>query len=132
LRPAIDMFWDGVRSGTPPAWLADEETTKRLAVTDVDTKAQPVDLSENEAVCRDLSRYRRWKRHADFVDAQLSGMKARVRAADDGAREARRRWSLGHVAADRAPMIPAKYQEPLTYRGGFTVSASYESGLSSI
>jgi predicted phage-related endonuclease len=123
LRPAIDMFWDGVRSGTPPAWLADEETVKRLAVIDVDTKAPPVDLSENEAVCRDLSRYRRWKRHADFVDGQLSGMKARVGLQMT---EHVKLVAGGHsvtwpLIEREGKMIPAKYQEPLTYRGGFTV-----------
>jgi predicted phage-related endonuclease len=126
LREATDMFWQGVKSEAPPSWLADEETTKRLAslvpLSD-DEKKQAVDLGDNEAVCRDLRRYKRWKRHYDFVDAQLSAMKARVQLhmvmhtkAVAGSLSVT--WPQITRAAQ---MVPAKFQDELTYRGGFTV-----------
>lgn len=124
LKDAIGMFWQGVQAEAAPTWLADEETVKRLAVIDApDSKAPAVDLCGNEAACRDARRYRRWKRHLEFVEGQLGGMKARLglhmvdttKALLDG-------LSITWPVVNReAKMIPARFQDAMTYRGGFTV-----------
>lgn len=124
LREAIDLFWEGVRSGAEPTWLADADTISRLAVLDpVDSKAPAVELDGNEAACRDARRYLRWKRHADFVAGQLDGMKARL-----GSHMLDRTKAVSPdvtitwpVVTRAAKMVPARWQEEKTYRGGFTV-----------
>jgi predicted phage-related endonuclease len=123
LGGAIDMFWDGVRSEAQPNWLADEDTVLRLSVLDVDDAAPPVDLTENEASCRDARRYMRWHRHAKFVDGQISAMKARLLL---GMTEATKAMTtdavIGCPVINRAAkQIPARWQDAKTYRGGFTV-----------
>lgn len=125
LAEAIGMFWQGVRDGAEPAWLADMDTVKRLAVMDVDDSASAtaVDLTDDDAARRDVRRFMRWKRHSDFVTGQLDGMKARLgmRMLDrtkatcpDGSIS----WPLVTRAAK---MVPAKWQDEKQWRGGFTV-----------
>lgn len=122
---AIAMFWEGVKADKPPIWLADTETVKRLAVIDYDKSesATAVDLSENEAARRDIRRYMRWQRHAKFVAGQLDGMKARIGLTMlDRAKATSPDGSITWPIIERAAkMLPAKWQDALTYRGGFTV-----------
>jgi predicted phage-related endonuclease len=120
---AVDMFWEGVTQQAVPNWLADEETVLRLSVLDVDDAAPPVDLSDNEAANRDARRFMRWKRHADFVEGQLSAMKARLllgmtEATKAVTSDARIGCPVIHRAAKE---IPARWQDAKTYRGGFIV-----------
>ena len=123
LGGAIDLFWEGVQRQAVPNWLADEATVCTLAALDVDDKAPAADLTDNEAVRRDLRRYLRWKPHLDFIDAQLKAMKARIGLAmldrtkatcPDGSVT----WPL---VTRPAKQIPAKWQTEAQWRGGFTV-----------
>lgn len=124
LGEAITMFWEGVRSGVEPTWLADADTVKRLAVMDpVDDKAPAVDLSDDEAVRRDIRRYLRWQRHSKFVAGQLDGMKVRIgmRMLDRAKAVCPDGSVTWPVITRAAKMIPQRWQDELTYRGGFTV-----------
>jgi hypothetical protein len=125
LREAIDLFWQGVRAGAEPRWLADGDTVTRLAtMAEPDERTPALDLCDNEAACRDLRRYLRWKRHSDFVCGQLDGMKARIgllmtdctRAI--GADGITVSWPCYTRAAKQ---IPARWQDEKIIRGGFTV-----------
>lgn len=123
LGAAIDMFWEGVRSGAQPTWLADAETVCRLAVINPVDKAEPADLSADEAACRDVRRFMRWKQHLEFVKGQTDGMKARIgmRMLDKAVAvspDARVVWP---VVTRAAKMIPARWQNEMIHRGGFTV-----------
>jgi predicted phage-related endonuclease len=125
IREAIDLFWQGVKAGAEPRWLADSDTVTRLAtVSDVPEGTPVLDLCDNEAACRDMRRYLRWKRHKDFVEGQLEGMKARVgllmtdRVKAVGADGITVTWPCYTRAAK---MIPARWQDEKVIRGGFTV-----------
>lgn len=130
LKAAISMFWEGVRSGAEPTWLADADTVCRLAVLEpVDSKAPAVDLSEDEAARRDIRRYMRWKRHNDFIAHGLDSMKARIgmRMLDRAKASCPDGIVTWPVVTRAAKMIPARWQEEKTYRGGFTVKPPKES-----
>lgn len=130
IREAIDLFWQGVKAAAEPRWLADNDTVTRLASLREPSEAEKavaVDLTDNEAACRDLRRYLRWKRHSDFVGAQLDGMKARIgilmaertkARASDGITVT---WPCYTRAAKQ---IPARWQDEKVIRGGFTVKAA--------
>lgn len=124
IRTAVPLFWAGVKAGAEPRWLADADTVTRLALVDApDSKAPAVDLSDNEAACRDARRYLRWKRHADFIDNCISGMKARIglHMLDTTKALTADVTVTWPVVRREAKMIPAKFQDAAEWRGGFTV-----------
>lgn len=126
IKEAVEMFWEGVRANKPPIWLADVETVSRLASHEEVDRTEPVDLTEDEAASRDLRRFMRWKRHLNFVEHHLDGMKARVGIKMVDATKAKTAdatvtWP---VISREAKLIPARQQDAKTYRGGFTVRPS--------
>jgi predicted phage-related endonuclease len=133
IREAVAMFWQGVREGAVPTWLATYDTVCNLAlaVRDDDKKIPAVDLCDDEAACRDIRRYERWKAHADFVGMHLDMMKARV-----GLRLTDRTKALTPTHTISWPLIereaktiPARFQDAKTYRGGFTVKRRKEATI---
>lgn len=120
---AVDMFWEGVKADKPPIWLADADTVSKLAAHDDVDRVEPVDLADDEAASRDIRRFMRWKRHLSFVEHHLDGMKARIGVKMMDATKAVSpdgtvTWPLIERAAK---VIPERYQDAKTYRGGFTV-----------
>ncbi len=124
---AVDMFWTGVKAGAEPRWLADFDTVKDL-LSNGDGKLPPVDLEPSPAACVDARRYMRWKRHFDYVKGHMDRSKARV-ALEMG--EATKAFGPGFtitwpVSGRIAKMIPEKWQDAATWRGGFTVKPPKE------
>jgi predicted phage-related endonuclease len=123
IRTAIDMFWAGVKAETPPIWIADSETVAKLASHEDVDKVEPVDLTDDEAAARDVRRFMRWKRHANFVDHHLDGIKARigVKMLDSTKAKTASGSVTWPIIKRESKIIPARLQDEKIYRGGFTV-----------
>jgi len=121
IRTAIEMFWTGIAAKAVPLWLADFDTVADLAR--YGEKGKKIDLSEDEAACRDARRYQRWKRHADYVAGHLDRMKARIgmKMGDATGALLGDRSVTWPVVTRAAKMQPEKWIDEATWRGGFTV-----------
>jgi hypothetical protein len=125
LAEAVEMFWTAVKSGVAPTWLADFNTVKRLATMSVNDMAPAADLSQDEAAIRDLRRYIRWKKHADYIMGHLERAKARIGLKMVDRTRAITGTEVGDITVSwpivtrAAKMIPEKWQDEKSWRGGF-------------
>lgn len=123
---AVDAFWNGVRSNTPPRWVADYETVSeefRFGGGE-----GPVDLTDDGELGDLCERYKQAKPAFDQMTTYLDNLKAQIAA------------RLGEAPKAKAPgfniswpvirreekLIPERIQPALTYRGGLTISIPKE------
>ena len=118
IKEAIAAFWQAVESGFEPIHIADFESVAKLY--SVGEKDKSIEIPDAETLC---ARYRRWKKHYDFVEEQLSGIKGKIAAQiGDATRAKAGRFAINWTAVHVPPkFIPAKQQDERNYRGAFTV-----------
>jgi hypothetical protein len=119
---AVDLFWKSVVAGARPDWLADMETVRELLL-DGEKDNPPAELANDADANRDARRYLRWQAHAKFVDGHLDRIKAGLALKVGLATRATlEEHSISWPMSGRpAKMIPAKWQDEMKWRGGFTV-----------
>ena len=119
---AIEAFWHGVATMTPPNLTSFEAVKDEFAHGD--KIAEAVDLSGDDGAALDARRYLRWKRHLEFTEAHIDWIKGRLAMRVGEATKAKGEgFRVSWPVIERAEKtVPARIQKALTYRGAFTVT----------
>jgi predicted phage-related endonuclease len=119
IAEAISAFWAAVDKGVAPAHLADFETVAKLY--SIGSTGLPIaDITQAETACK---RYRKWKKHLDFVEEQVSRVKAQIASELGAATKGKAgqyvvTWPAIHIDEKT---VPSKVQAERNYRGAFIV-----------
>lgn len=125
LAEAIPAFWEAVNANAAPVRCAEFDDVKEEFAFG---GGEFTDLSNSEDAGKLARRLKRIQRHQKFVTKQESNLKGRLGALIGGASRAKLpgfkvSWP---VITREEKMIPARMQDAMTYRGGFTLTANKE------
>lgn len=118
---AIAAFWANVAAGNPPVEVATfDAVAEEFAFGSTGIVS---DLRGDEEAAFLARRYMRLKEHAEFTEAQMDRVKAKLAIKiADGTKAIGDGFKVTWPTITRpAKEIPARWQEERTYRGGFTV-----------
>ena len=122
IAEAIAAFWQGVKQGVEPTWLADYETVaEEYRYGD---KAASIDLTGNVELPSLIEDYLAKKKALSEAEVEVENLKGRIAAAVGEASKAR---TLGYriswpVIERPEKVIPERIQKAMTYRGGLTIT----------
>jgi predicted phage-related endonuclease len=123
IESAIRAFWRAVHRNDVPERYADMDSVAEVYAVGIHLE-EPIDLSDDPVLPQLCRGYKRWKRHADFVEQTLDNMKARIAGRmGQASRAAVAGWRITWPVIHRdEKMIPERLQRALDYRGGLIVS----------
>jgi predicted phage-related endonuclease len=126
ITEAIEAFWKGVAEQRPPERCAEMDTVAEEFA--FGGSEGVIDLSTAYDLDTLARRYKRTKRHADFIEKHMENLKARIAMRVGGHSKAKLpSFKITWPVIEREEkMIPARLQAAKTYRGGFTITANKE------
>ncbi len=122
LAEAITAFWEGVRLGVEPTWLADYESVSEAYR--YGSKAAQVDLTADDDLPAMCAEFLLRKKEADELETTLSLLKGQIAAKlGDAAKATANGYRLSWSVIERPEKeLPARIQKALTYRGALLIT----------
>lgn len=119
---AVSWFWEAVKSDATVDHLADADTASDLFAFGKDGKVE--DMTAEPEMSALAERLKRYKTHEKFIGQRISFLQGRLQARmGEATRATLTGWKIAWPCIERpAKMIPARWQDEKSYRGGFTVT----------